>query len=97
MTRKDTAASLLRELRQAQGTSLRSAAGALDVAPSYLSRLERGERGYSREFGERLASYYGVPSERLLLEEGRVPEDIARILREHPQEMEALRARYRDR
>jgi transcriptional regulator with XRE-family HTH domain len=88
------AASLLRDLREQQGRSLRSAAADIGIAPSQLSRLERGQRGLAPEVSERLSDYYGVPSETLSLARGEVPLDILQILREHPDEIERLRSQY---
>lgn len=92
--RGKTAASLLRSLREAQGRTLRTVAGDLGVAPSQLSRVERGERNYTTDLGRRLADYYGVPAETLELLEGRIPEDIVAILQAHPEVIEDLRSRY---
>ncbi|WP_432902030.1 helix-turn-helix domain-containing protein [Micromonospora matsumotoense] len=97
MEEKDVARSLLRELRETQGRSLRGVASDLNVDPSYLSRLERGERGYSEELRLRLSSYYGVPSDILALNEGSVPADILEILKAHPEELSRLRREYGDR
>ena len=97
MEEKSDARGLLRELREAQGRSLRGAASDLSVAPSYLSRLERGERGYSDEVRERISSYYGVSSELLALMEGIVPTDIIAILKQHPEELTRLRREYGER
>ncbi|MGC4886375.1 helix-turn-helix domain-containing protein [Micromonospora sp. DT227] len=94
MTGKESAATLLRRLREEQGHSLRAVADQLGIAASQLSRLERGERRYSPEVGDRLASYYGIPAEALELLEGRVPADIVEILKRHPQEIERLRRVY---
>ena len=88
------AASLLRDLREQQGRSLRSAAADIGIAPSQLSRLERGQRGLAPEVSERLSDYYGVPSETLSLASGDVPVDILQILREHPDEIARLRSQY---
>ncbi len=94
MPSKQNAASLLRDLRQQQGRSLRSAAADIGIAPSQLSRLERGRRGLGVEVSERLSEYYGVSSEAITLAQGEVPSDIIRILQEHPSEIERLRAQY---
>lgn len=88
------AASLLRALRNQQGRSLRSAAADIGIAPSQLSRLERGQRNLAADVSERLSEYYGVSSEIISLAQGELPLDIVRILQEHPDEMERLRARY---
>jgi transcriptional regulator with XRE-family HTH domain len=89
-----TTANLLRELRRAQGTSLRAAAADIGIAPSQLSRLERGQRGLAPEVSERLSSYYGVPAELISITGGDVPSDVVRILQEHPDEIERLRRQY---
>jgi transcriptional regulator with XRE-family HTH domain len=89
-----SAARLLRELRVARGESLRAAARQLGVDPSYLSRLERGEKTPSPDLQQRAARYYDVPSEVLGLAEGRVPSDIVEILRDHPELLEKIRAEY---
>jgi len=94
MPATQNAASLLRDLRHQQGRSLRSAAADIGIAPSQLSRLERGLRGLAVEVSERLSEYYGVSSDIIALAQGEVPPDIVRIFQEHPAEMERLRARY---
>lgn len=94
VTATQNAASLLRDLRRQQGRSLRSAAADIGIAPSQLSRLERGTRGLAIGVSERLSEYYGVPSEIIALAQGEVPQDIVQIFQEHPEELEHLRARY---
>lgn len=94
VTASQNAASLLRDLRRQQGRSLRSAAADIGIAPSQLSRLERGQRGLAAEVSERLSNYYGVSSEIIALARGEMPQDIVRICQEHPEEVECLRARY---
>ncbi len=85
---------LLRELRVESGRSLRKAASELGVAPSHLSRLERGEKSPGSDLRRRAANYYGVHSDVLELAEGRVPPDILRILQAHPELLDALRRKY---
>ena len=94
MPSSDSAANLLRSLRREQGRTLRSAAADIGVAPSQLSRLERGQRALTEGMPERLATYYGVPAEIIALAQGEVPEDIVRILQEHPEGLDDLRSRY---
>lgn len=90
------AANVLRELRRQQGRSLRGAAADIGVAPSQLSRLERGQRGIARDVSERLSSYYGVNADIISLAQGEVPSDILQILLSHPEVMDELRAQYKD-
>lgn len=94
MASTPSTANLLRDLRRQQGRSLRSAAADIGVAPSQLSRLERGQRGIGPEVSERLSSYYGVPADIICLAQGDVPADIVQIFRAHPEEIEHLRRRY---
>jgi transcriptional regulator with XRE-family HTH domain len=94
MARSETAASLLRELRRSQGRTLRSAASELGVAPSQLSRMERGERAVGDDAVTRLSEYYKVPPEVISLAQGNVPADIVEILRAHPSEIDRLRREY---
>ncbi|WP_370107489.1 helix-turn-helix domain-containing protein [Nocardioides sp.] len=89
-------ANLLRELRRQQGRSLRSAAADIGVAPSQLSRLERGQRGLAPEVSERLSTYYGVSTDVIALAQGEVPADVIRILQAHPEAITELRHRYED-
>ncbi|MFF5293018.1 helix-turn-helix domain-containing protein [Paractinoplanes globisporus] len=96
MAKKDTAADLLRSLREAQGRSLRAVADEVGIAPSQLSRLERGERSHTSLVGRRLAEYYGISLELLDLLEGRIPPDVVEILINHPEEITYLREKYGD-
>ena len=91
---RKSAGRLLRELREAQKRNLRGAAEELGLAPSQLSRIERGERSLTPQASQRLANYYGIQSEALALAEGQIPADIVRILSEHPEELARLRALY---
>ncbi len=94
MEAQQSAGRLLRELREAQKRSLRTTASELGLTPSHLSRLERGERSPSPEMSQRIANYYGVSNEAIELAQGRIPLDVVRILREHPEELDRLRRLY---
>jgi len=94
MAGTESAANLLRSLRRQQGHSLRSAAADIGVAPSQLSRIERGQRGLGMHVSERLASYYGVSPELIALSRGDLPPDVVRILQAHPELIAQLRATY---
>lgn len=91
MAKSNSAAALLRDLRERQGYSLRSAAAEIGVAPSQLSRMERGERPVTDDTAQRLSNYYRVPTEVIQLAQGQLPADIVAILREHPEELARLR------
>jgi transcriptional regulator with XRE-family HTH domain len=94
MNKGESAASLLRELRRQNGHTLRSAAQEIGVAPSQLSRMERGERTVGEVTVRRLSDYYNVPAEVISLAQGQIPLDIIEILRKHPAEMARLRQMY---
>lgn len=96
MSKSESAASLLRDLRRKQGHTLRSAAAELGIAPSQLSRMERGQRSIGADAVERMSAYYRVPAEVIDLARGAAPADIVAILQAHPEEMASLREKYRE-
>jgi transcriptional regulator with XRE-family HTH domain len=87
-------ASLLRELRESQGASLREAARDLGVDPAHLSRLERGAKPASSSILDRASRYYSIDREKLELARGDIPGDVVRILIDNPAVLEELRSRY---
>lgn len=87
-------ASLLRELREKQGTSLRAAARDLGVDPAHLSRLERGEKPVSDQVLERASRYYDVSLEELERTRGELPSDVVALLLNNPDIIDDLRTRY---
>ena len=58
----------LRELREQAGISLRKAAVAIDIDLAILSKMERGERKFSKELVLKLAELYNVNSDKLIIE-----------------------------
>lgn len=74
----------LRELRHLKGVGLKSAAPALGVSYSYLSKLENEKASPSEELLVRLASYYQADSDELFFLADRIPDDVRGILRENP-------------
>jgi transcriptional regulator with XRE-family HTH domain len=93
MSSESGVASLIRELREQRGESLRSAARNIGVDVAHLARIESGERQLSAALGDRVSDYYEVNSDSVHLAAGRVPPDILAILQAHPEELAALRAR----
>ena len=89
-----TSETLFKELRDKKGVSLREAARELGIDPSFLLRLERGERSASHDVQQRAANYYSVAPDLLRLDGGDVPEDVIAILREHPEVLDRLRNEY---
>ena len=85
---------LLRELREERGESLRSAADHLGVAPSHLSRLERGQRQASADLTHRVADYYGTTTEFIEMSRGQLPPDVVEILLANPDLVRQLRETY---
>lgn len=94
MPSTQTAANLLRSVRHSQGRSLRTAAADIGVAPSQLSRIERGQRAIPKGMPERFASYYGVSAEVISLAQGEVPPDVVQILQHHPEALTYLREHF---
>ena len=90
----DEVAKLLREIRARRGVSVREVARQVGVDPSYVSRVERGEKQASPAFRQRLADHYNVPTDDLELAAGEVPADVAAILRAHPEVLAELRERF---
>jgi transcriptional regulator with XRE-family HTH domain len=87
-----TAGERLRQARKERRESLRDAAATIDVAPSHLSRLERGQKGASDELLQRAARHYGLDPD--LLVESPVPRDVIAIIEEHPELIDEIRDRY---
>ena len=87
-------ADILRSAREAKGQSLRSAAKELGVDPSYLSRVETGERLPSAGLRERAGSLYALDCDSLALSAGDIPADVVEILRRHPELLVEIRVRY---
>lgn len=62
--------------------------------PSYLSKVERGQKPLPQTLKARLTDYYQADLDELTVAEGGVPDDVARILAEHPEAIDDLRRRY---
>ncbi|MBN1338023.1 MAG: helix-turn-helix domain-containing protein [Bacteroidales bacterium] len=58
----------LRELREQAGLSLRKAAMQVDIDVAILSKMERGERKFSKELVLKLADLYKVNSDKLVID-----------------------------
>lgn len=87
-------AALLRELREDRGRSLRGVARELGVDPSYLSRVETGQKPIPSALQGKLADYYETDPELIALANGKMPEDVQRILLKHPELLQEMRRRY---
>ena len=58
---------ILRELRENKELPLRVVAAFLDIDPAIMSRIERGQRKASREQIVKLAEYFNVDENELLI------------------------------
>ncbi len=58
----------LRELRELAGFSLRKAAVAIDVDVAILSKMERGERKFSKELVLKLAELFHADPDKLVID-----------------------------
>ena len=58
----------LRELRELAGLSLRKAAMQVDIDVAILSKMERGERKFSKELVLKLAELYKANSDKLIID-----------------------------
>ena len=58
----------LRDLREQSGLSLRKAAMQVDIDVAILSKMERGERKFSKELVLKLAELYKANSDKLIID-----------------------------
>ncbi|MDR0605039.1 MAG: helix-turn-helix domain-containing protein [Bacteroidales bacterium] len=58
---------ILRELRESKQLPLRVIAAYLDIDPAIMSRIERGQRKASREQIVKLAGYFNVDEDELII------------------------------
>ena len=79
----------LRELREKAGFSLRKAAVAIDIDIAILSKMERGERKFSKELVLKLAELYKTNSDKLVI--GFLSEKVLYELKDEEYGLEALK------
>ena len=79
----------LRELREKAGISLRKAAVAIDIDVAILSKMERGERKFSKELVLKVAELYKTNPEKLVI--GYLSEKVLYELQEEEFGLEALK------
>jgi len=81
----------VRDLRKAKGMGLREFAKKVDMSPTYLSKVERNEfRPPAEEKVVAIAEALDQDPDELLGLAGRVPSDLAEIVRSRPREMAAF-------
>lgn len=83
---------LLRETRIAKGFSLRKFAEKVGVSPTYLSLVEKGkvERPPTAERVRVMAELLDENPDHWIALAGRMPDDVAEIIKNEPEQMPAL-------
>lgn len=95
MATKNKFGRILRALRHDSGVSIKRLAPELGVTYSYVSKLEHGTTLPSEELVYKTARYFEMDPNTLLLAAGKVPQDVLRILQEHPEDaLSFLRQRF---
>jgi len=79
----------LRELREQAGISLRKAAVAIDIDVAILSKMERGERKFSKELVLKLAELYKTDADKLVIDF--LSEKVLYVLEDEDFGLEALK------
>lgn len=88
---KDKFGAFIRRKREAQEIGLREMAKKIGVSPTYMSKVERDEFTPPTEDKVRaIANILECDPDELLAMAGRVPSDLADIIKRHPVEMSAL-------
>lgn len=67
MQNLETIGQLLRRLRKEQGLPLRKIAARLDLDPSTLSKIERGDRFPTKDLVSKIAQAFGMDERELLI------------------------------
>ena len=82
----------IREQRDAKGMSLRELAKAAGVSPTFMSKVETENWKPKEEKLRKIAQILGLDGDDLVARAGRVPSDLAEIIKEHGArpELEAL-------
>ena len=90
-TGREKFGAFIRREREAREIGLREMAKMIGVSPTYLSKVERDEFTPPTEDKVRtIAQIIGGDPDELLAMAGRVPSDLADIIKRHPIEMSAL-------
>jgi len=80
----------LRLLRGGKKVGIKRLARDLGISYTYLSHIERGRAKPSEKLIRKLADYFDVSEEDLLLAAGKFPPDVQKILYENPKEVVLL-------
>ena len=68
MHNKETFGEIIRKLRESKNLPIRKVAAELDIDPSTLSKIERGERSVNRDHIRILAQLFAVNERELLID-----------------------------
>lgn len=77
---------LLKQLRQKRGVSIKKLAVELGVNYTYISKLENSKANPSPEVINRFAHYFDYNADELMIAAGKIPKDIKEILKNNPKE-----------
>ena len=79
---------LIREQREARKISLRNFAKRVDLSPTFISKMERGEMlPPSEDKIKAIAAALELDPDEMLALAGKVSSDLPEIIRQHPREM----------
>lgn len=81
---------LLRRARKAARYSLEELARVLDYSASYLSDIETGKRGVTRQLCDQLSRALGLDRIELYARAGHLPDEVLRYLERTPQALTVL-------
>jgi len=85
----------LKSLRKGKGIGIKPLAEELSVNYTYLSKIENDKANPSKETIKRIANYFNVNVDELMILADKIPDDIERILRENPKEaIQYLRRKF---
>src|ERR1051325_11379960 len=80
----------LRSLRKKNNIGIKALAKELGISYTYISHIERGKAKPSDDLVRKLASFFNVDEEDLLLSGRRFPADVEKLLYQHPKEIVTL-------
>lgn len=80
----------LRGLREAKGLSVRQLAERLSLEPSYISKIEHGDRKPSETILRDLATYFGVNHHLLMAMSGQLTPEFIDLMLRYPEAFAVL-------
>lgn len=76
----------IKSLRKTKQIGIRELAKKLGVAHTYISHIEAGRVIPSEKLIKKIARFFKVNPEKLLIKSGKIPKDIKQIIYEHPED-----------